>query len=404
MPRPPVDRPVRGDARAAPATGASGRLLRRVLLAFAVSLAGAVPGAAADEPPLHLVVSLAGQTLSVYRGAALVAEKPVSTGRAGFATPTGSFAILEKRRWHRSNLYDDAPMPFMQRLTWTGVALHAGALPGYPASHGCVRLRETQAQDLFGLTRRGDHVTIVADDARPVSFDHPFLPREADPPPAPAQGLAEDEATEPPAAYAGAAAGPDDEAASRSPLRIMLTLADPADRVRETQRLLAALGHDPGPIDGLMGRATGAAIGAFQRAKGLPETRSLSDGLLAALREAAGEPEPPRGRVFVRRDFRPLFDAPVEIADPETPIGTHVLLYAGRDAATGAPLWSATVADSGVETSPAQALSRFALPQELLDRLGRSLRPGSSIIVTDRGFGRDSGRLGGDFIVPTRAR
>lgn len=394
-----VDRRAVGDARACVAKATLGRFLRRSLFACAALLAGAAPSAATSEAPLHLVISLSGQTLFVYRGAELVDEKPVSTGRTGFATPTGSFTVLEKRRWHRSNLYDDAPMPYMQRLTWTGVALHAGALPGYPASHGCVRLRETQAEALFRLSRRGDHVTIVESDARPVPFAHPSLPRET-----PSAPEAPDSPEEPVAAYSGAAAAPDDEAASQSPLRILLTLADPAERARETQRLLAALGHDPGPIDGLMGRATGAAIGAFQREKGLPETRSLSDGLLAALREAAGEPEPPRGRIFVRRDFAPLFEAPVEIADPVTPIGTHVLLYAGHDARTGAPLWTATSADPGVETSPAQALSRFALPEALLDRLGRSLRPGSSLVVTDRGFGRDSGRLGGDFIVPTQAR
>ncbi|TVR09072.1 MAG: L,D-transpeptidase [Salinarimonadaceae bacterium] len=362
-------------------------------LGAALSL-GATTGHA-DEAPLHLVISLSEQTLSVYRGAEHVDDKPVSTGRAGFTTPTGSFTILEQRRWHRSNLYDDAPMPFMQRLTWSGIALHAGALPGYPASHGCVRLRETHAQALFRIARRGDHVTIVADDARPARFVHPALPREGERPQAP---------EEPTAAYAGAASNPGDEAASQSPLRILLTLADPVDRVRETQRLLAALGHDPGPIDGLMGRMTGAAIGAFQRAHGVPETRSLSDALLTALREAAGEPEPSRGRLFVRRDFRPLFDAPVEIADHETPLGTHVLLYAGREPDTGEAIWTATSADAGVETSPAQALSRFALPEALLERLGRSLRLGSSLVVTDRGFGRDSGRLGGDFIVPTVSR
>ncbi len=124
------------------------------------------PGFAApgfkDGRKLTIGVSIAEQRLYVYRGGELIAVSRISTGKRGKATPTGAFTILQKRRWHRSNLYSNAPMPFMQRLTWDGIALHAGHDPGYPASHGCVRLPYAFAQQLFAMTGIGDAV-IVSD-------------------------------------------------------------------------------------------------------------------------------------------------------------------------------------------------------------------------------------------------
>ena len=111
-----------------------------------------------------VVVDLSAQRATVYRGGRPVAITTVSTGSTGRETPTGVFPILAKEKMHRSNLYNDAPMPFMQRLTWHGVALHAGHIPGYPASHGCVRLPKAFAEQLFGVTSRGNLV-VVADDA-----------------------------------------------------------------------------------------------------------------------------------------------------------------------------------------------------------------------------------------------
>jgi lipoprotein-anchoring transpeptidase ErfK/SrfK len=113
---------------------------------------------------LLVVVDLAAQRATVYRGGRPVAITTVSTGSEGRETPTGTFPILVKETMHRSNLYNAAPMPFMQRLTWHGVAMHAGKIPGYPASHGCVRLPRAFAQQLFGVTSRGTLV-VVADDA-----------------------------------------------------------------------------------------------------------------------------------------------------------------------------------------------------------------------------------------------
>jgi lipoprotein-anchoring transpeptidase ErfK/SrfK len=119
------------------------------------------PVLAPGDGPVRIVVSLSQQKAFVYKAGALLAASPVSTGRRGHETPTGTFPILEKQVHHRSNKYSNAPMPFMQRLTPYGIALHAGHLPGYPASHGCIRLPWGFAKRLYGLTGYGTIVTIT---------------------------------------------------------------------------------------------------------------------------------------------------------------------------------------------------------------------------------------------------
>lgn len=120
------------------------------------------------EGPLYLVISLQRQMVHVYSGDRLIGMASVSTGTKGHRTPTGEFSILQKREWHRSNIYSNAPMPFMQRLTWDGVALHAGHNPGYPASHGCIRLPTAFARQLFALTQIGTLVRVTADELSPA--------------------------------------------------------------------------------------------------------------------------------------------------------------------------------------------------------------------------------------------
>ena len=115
-----------------------------------------------SEGPIEIVVSLPQQRAYVFRGDTLIGVSTVSSGRPGYDTPTGSYAILQKARFHRSNLYESAPMPFMQRLTWDGIALHAGQVPDHPASHGCIRLPPQFARDLFAMTELGATVHITA--------------------------------------------------------------------------------------------------------------------------------------------------------------------------------------------------------------------------------------------------
>ena len=117
---------------------------------------------------VEIVVSLPLQRIYVYRGGALIGLSTVSTGRPGHETPPGSFTILQKHREHYSSLYNNAPMPFMQRLTWDGIALHAGQIPGRPASHGCVRLPLAFSRHLFGVTQMGAAVHIIEQSPAPV--------------------------------------------------------------------------------------------------------------------------------------------------------------------------------------------------------------------------------------------
>ena len=125
----------------------------------------------AAEGEVAMVVSLPLQRAYVYRGGTLIGGTTVSTGMPGYETPTGSYRILQKREKHASNLYDSAPMPFMQRLTWDGVALHAGQVAAEPVSHGCIRLPRAFARRLYGLTALGTSV-VVTDEA-------PGAPEEA---------------------------------------------------------------------------------------------------------------------------------------------------------------------------------------------------------------------------------
>jgi hypothetical protein len=123
----------------------------------------------APAGPMLLVVNLSTQRAFVYRNGVRIGASTVSTGKAGKRTPTGIFQILQKRREHYSNLYNNAPMPFMQRLTWDGIALHAGNLPGYPASHGCIRLPYAFAEALFSTTTLGMTVVILDEAVTPES-------------------------------------------------------------------------------------------------------------------------------------------------------------------------------------------------------------------------------------------
>ena len=125
--------------------------------------------------PIIVIVSLPEQKVFVYRNGVQIAASTCSTGKAGHETPTGVFKILEKDRDHKSSTYDDAPMPNMNRLTWSGIALHAGNLPGYPASHGCVRLPLEFSALLFGITRIGMTVIIADEHSDPVEVVHPGM-------------------------------------------------------------------------------------------------------------------------------------------------------------------------------------------------------------------------------------
>jgi hypothetical protein len=129
--------------------------------------------------PIMAIVSIKTQQVTFYDADGWILRAPVSTGTTGRETPAGVFAVVEKDKDHRSTMYDDAEMPNMQRITWNGIALHGGPLPGYAASHGCVRMPFGFAENLFDKTRIGMRVIISPNDAAPVEFSHPalFMPK-----------------------------------------------------------------------------------------------------------------------------------------------------------------------------------------------------------------------------------
>jgi len=130
-------------------------------------------GEAITAGPLLMVVSLTEQRAYVYRNGILIGATTISTGRPGYPTPTGIFTVLQKQKEHLSTIYDDAPMPYMERLTWGGIALHAGGLPGYPESHGCIHLPSEFAKRLFDLSTSGMTVVIGNDATVPERVAHP---------------------------------------------------------------------------------------------------------------------------------------------------------------------------------------------------------------------------------------
>ncbi len=391
----------------------------------------AFPALAADSRALQILVSKSDQSLSLYENGEIIATSKVSTGKAGHETPSGIFSILEKRKYHESNIYSAAPMPFMQRLTWSGIALHEGKVPNYAASHGCVRLPSKFARSLFGDTRTGVHV-IITD--RPVSLrfvQHPalFAPRDdADD----GKLLLSDVELRP--ATFDAALGtvevavnektqslkPAAKAREPSPLRILITRRGEREKVMDIQTVLTRLGFDAGSADGYTGEMTISAINGFKRWKGLKTTGPLlTDAFVAALYASAGEDHPPTGQIMVRQDFKPLFEAAIDIKDPEVALGTHFFEAVTVDRAAGTAEWNGVTLENhlpaaarkrlGITVTEARGgfdqlsavLSRLEIPAEIRSRIEQELSSGSSITVSDISHQMETG-AGTDFITVTK--
>ena len=226
--------------------------------------------------PLQIIVSIADQQISVYDDGRLLARSSVSTGVPGHPTPVGVFSVIGKELWHRSNIYSAAPMPYMQRITWSGIALHAGVVPGHPASHGCIRLAKDFAIRLWHLTKRGTRVIIAANNVDPLQVASPRL-----------------------------FSGPKTASSSHDPStdtlaeKDVITLAStPAHLVPNAQ---SQKGTNILPASGVAPQKTAAPISVFV-------SRKLS-------------------RLFVRQRFTPLFDVPIKIENPERPWEPTCLLY-----------------------------------------------------------------------------
>jgi lipoprotein-anchoring transpeptidase ErfK/SrfK len=186
---------------------------------------------AKPQGPLIIAVSIEQQKVRIYDSNGLFAESPVSTGMKGHSTPMGVFSVIQKHKMHRSNIYSGAPMPYMQRITWSGVAMHAGVLPGYPASHGCIRMPMAFAVKMWNWTRMGARVIVTPGQITPASFTHPLLVAQKV---VPQPLIANDPATDAPAVKSDKGA---DAGHATKPANVNLANSEPSLDLRST------LGH-----------------------------------------------------------------------------------------------------------------------------------------------------------------
>ena len=413
----------------------------------------AIQSRSAGEP-IMAIVSLRSQRITVYDPKGWILRAPVSSGTKGRETPAGIFSVIQKVEEHYSNLYDDAFMPHMQRITWSGIALHGGVLPGRPASHGCIRLPFDFAERLFDATAMGMRVIVAPGDVVPVEIAHPLLfqPKPGAAALAAASTAEAQEAARK-AAEARIAAGTAMREAkqARAPVRA----AENLKRIAETQ--LAAVETKLG--SGIPAEAKEQAEDAKAQAVAkLAELQLQWDvanvdlqlrlDAVTSAREAAAAAETARiaaaeaarqvarefqpvsvlisrktQRLYVRQAFKSILESPVTIADPDRPIGTHVFT-AIEGATDDAKLrWNVVSLGGGrapsgtlepqdrargnsghdVEPQPTNpdgakaALDRIVIPQDALDRIG-NITPRSSLIVTDEALSPETGK-GTEFVV-----
>ena len=362
--------------------------------------------------PVVAVVGLREQKITVYDSAGPILHAPISSGRRGYETPAGIFTLLQKNRDHVSNLYEDAEMPFMQRLTWSGVALHAGPLPGYRASHGCIRLPYGFAQRLFDLTSVGTRVIIAPTQtgARPIS--HPLLDRLQ------AAGVSATSvaALEDVRLAAEAASGKADAAMQRAREAAAVVRRAEATKTRALKLLAVAM-------RGAEAQKTGPRVTRAQAH--LERARAEATAKIAALLEAtklrqAAETERIAAerlgretrlkawplsilvslkaqRIYVRQGFEPILDLPAPIKDPGRRIGTHAFYATERVGATRG--WvGVSLNGSERATEAAQALDRVEVPDGVIALLGAGAWLGSTLIITDEPPYKETGP-GTDFLV-----
>lgn len=378
--------------------------------------------------PIMAIVSIKNQQVTFYDAEGWILRAPVSTGIKGRETPAGVFAILEKDKDHRSTMYDDAWMPNMQRITWNGLALHGGPLPGYAASHGCVRMPYGFAEKLFDKTRIGMRVIISSVDAVPVNFSHPtlshFVPKAeiiADAP-ANAERLAREAAE---AAKAADEAKKTAVAAAResAPLAASLRKLERFKARADAERVSANKALAAARTDQAKAKAEDRKQKAVAKAAELEtqldtakaDAKSKFDAASTA-KEAAKAAQTKKGdlakaaldaklalepfsiyisratqTLYVRRNtHKPapdgggeVFDATIEVSvtirDPGKPLGTHVFTAVARNDA--GLRWTAVTIENGDDAK--NALGRITIPKEVLDRIAPAALPRSSIVVSD---------------------
>jgi hypothetical protein len=447
---------------------------RRPRLAFAVAALAALLAATGDAAarsglrerpiesiqsrsagePVMAIVSLRSQRITVFDAKGWILRAPVSSGSKGRETPAGIFSVIQKVEEHYSNLYDDAFMPHMQRITWSGIALHGGVLPGRAASHGCVRLPFDFAERLFDMTAMGMRVIVAPGDVAPVEFTHPLLFQ-------PKPGIvalaasrhteAQEAAMKAAEARTAAGTAAREATQAKAPVRAAENLkrkaeaqlaaaetrvgagisAEEKEQAESAKAQAAAkvaelqLQWDVANVD--LQLRLDAATSARQAAATAETARATTAD---AARQVASELQPASvlisrktQKLYVRQAFKPVFESPVTIADPDRPIGTHVFTAVERMADDTKLRWSVVSLRSGllpsgaaepqnrapkgsardvapVPTDPDSAkaaLDRIAIPQDVLDRIA-GIAPRSSLIVTDEPMSSETGK-GTEFVV-----
>jgi hypothetical protein len=379
---------------------------------------------AAGEP-IMAIVSIKSQQVTFYDADGWILRAPVSTGIRGRETPAGVFAVIEKDKDHHSTLYDDAWMPNMQRITWNGVALHGGPLPGYAASHGCVRMPYDFAENLFDKTWIGMRVIISPNDAAPVDFSHPalFVPNKEAIAAAPARAEtltreAEEAARTADEAKKAAATAARETASLTASLRKLELLKTRADaELARTDKALASATTDqakaraedmkqkavPKAEDAgtQLDTAKADAKSKLDAAAAAKDATKAAQAKKADTAKAASEArlalEPvsvyisrATQKLYVRRNthkqwpdggevFDATIEAPVTIRNPDKRIGTHVFTAMARN--DSGLRWSVVTIDNGDDAK--DALDRITIPRDVLDRIAPTALPRSSIIVSD---------------------
>ena len=382
--------------------------------------------------PLMAIVSIKSQKVTFYDADGWIQRAPVSSGTKGRETPAGIFSVIEKDKDHHSSLYDDAWMPNMQRITWSGIALHGGPLPGYAASHGCVRMPYDFAEKLFDKTRIGMRVIISPLDAEPVAFSHPalFVPKQKviDAVPARAEALGrEADAAAKVAAAAKAAFTTAKREAAPAPAAVLKVerLKGRADaELAYADKVLAAAKTDEAKakaedvkqkvaakVEGLRTQLEAAkadaktkqdAVAAADAAAKATEAKRVETAKAAKDVKLMLEPvsvfiSRATQKLYVRRPthdrapeagqmFDTSLEVPVTIRDPGKPIGTHI--FTAVAPTKGGLRWTEVTIDNGDDAK--SAVDRVTIPQDVLDRIAPTALPRSSIIISDEPPNRET--------------
>lgn len=339
-----------------------------------------LPAQEAKKPtgPLIIAISIDRQSLKVYDANGFFAETPISTGMRGHPTPMGVFSVIQKHKLHRSNIYSDAPMPYMQRITWSGIAMHAGVLPGHPASHGCIRMPMNFAVKMWAWTRMGARVVVTPGEITPANFSHPLLVAQKPVPQPIASNEPQSDTPPAPKSDKMASAGTTAPEISSATLELKPSVGSESATAAQDQPAVPSLTSEQTRTADAGSALSGGAVTISDATSNAAEAKPVeppasvnaqtaktdganaepakTDDIKAATGVAPLTPDPKKdqtraddmrkkaeaaaplkrrgqisvfisrkdSKLYVRQNFAPLFDAPVTIAASDRPLGTHV--------------------------------------------------------------------------------